>query len=388
VPSSYDRYVDAVGIETAQLASDAEHGARHASHLHKQRICHDGNLDWRHCLRCIDDKQAPIAANGQPCPLVGLGAFTSPTSTVRTLEVDVVVVAYRSAAHLRACVEPLAGAAGLHVVVVDNACPDRSTSLVSDLPVEIVEMGFNAGFGAGCNAGAKRGHGEAILFLNPDARIQPQDVLCLARLLSSDGSVGACGPRITDPSGRTTPTMRRLPRLSTAFAEAFFLHHLFPRAAWTSEIVHAGYERSTAAEWLSGAVLCVSRMAFERVGGFDERFFLYCEDTDLCFNLRETGFRVLYEPAASAHHEGGASAPSPGQAPLKAAARLTYAGIHNEQPRYLGFRLACTLYELLRLPIAFTRSQADFRGRAAALATTIGLSSPPTPARWRPDRAA
>jgi N-acetylglucosaminyl-diphospho-decaprenol L-rhamnosyltransferase len=308
--------------------------------------------------------------------------------TVDNLDVDVVVVAYRSAAHLRACVEPLAGAAGLHVVVVDNACPERSPSLVSDLPVDIVKMGFNAGFGAGCNAGARRGYGKAILFLNPDARIAPGDVLRLARRLSRDTFAGACGPRITDSSGRTSPTMRRLPRLKTAFAEALFLHHLLPRTSWVSEIVRTGYDTRTAAEWLSGAVLCVRRAAFEQVGGFDERFFLYCEDTDLCFKLRRAGYHVWYEANVPASHEGGASAPSPGQASLKVAARMTYVGIHAGKSRYLGFRVASALYELLRLPIALARSPAHFRGRAAALATTLGLSSPATPTQWRPGGAA
>jgi N-acetylglucosaminyl-diphospho-decaprenol L-rhamnosyltransferase len=276
----------------------------------------------------------------------------------------------------------------VHMVVVDNACPERSPSLVSDLPVEIVDMGFNAGFGAGCNTGVRRGQGEAILFLNPDARVASADVLRLAQRLSNDSSAGACGPRITDSNGRTSPTMRRLPRLRTAFAEALFLHHLLPRTAWTSEIIRTGYDTPTDTEWLSGAVLCVRRAAFEQVGGFDERFFLYCEDTDLCFKLRQAGFHVWYEPDVCAHHEGGASAPSPGQASLKAAARLTYARIHAGNRRYLGFRLASALYELLRLPVALARSPAHFRGRVAALATTLGLSSPATPAQWRPGRAA
>jgi len=289
--------------------------------------------------------------------------------------VDVVVVAYRSAAHLRACVEPLAGAPEVRVIVVNNNCPERSPATVADLPLTLVEMGRNAGFGAGCNAGARAGEAEAILFLNPDARIDLADLRRLTQTLEQDRLLGACGPRIVDGAGRTAFTMRREPRLRSAFAEAFFLHHLFPHAAWASEIVRHGYEQPRQAEWLSGAVLCVKREAFTAVGGFDERFFLYSEDTDLCARLRRAGWKVRYEPGAVARHLGGASAPAPGQAALKTAARITYAGLHESRGRYLAFRVSFALHEALRLPIACARSRGHVRGRTAALAVCLGRAT-------------
>src|SRR4051812_26643770 len=110
------------------------------------------------------------------------------------MQTDVVIVAYRSATHLRACVEPLCGHADIHVIVVDNDCPERSPDLVRDLPLTIVEMGRNAGFGAGCNAGAAAGSSGAIFFLNPDARIEPDAVRAIAAVLERHRAVGAVGP--------------------------------------------------------------------------------------------------------------------------------------------------------------------------------------------------
>ena len=286
------------------------------------------------------------------------------------MRVDVVTVAYRSAEHLRACVEPLCGRYGIRVVVVDNDCPERSPDLVADLPLELVRMGRNAGFGAACNAGAAMGDAPSILFLNPDARIEPDDVRELAATLAGPG-VGACGPRILDARGGPVLSVRREPRLRSAFAEALFLHHLLPDAAWASEIVRDGYDERHEAEWLSGAALCVRRDAFERVGGFDERFFLYSEDADLCRRLRDAGLAVVYEPRAVARHSGGASAPASRQLAAKAAARLVYARAHMSRPRYLAFRAAVVLHELLRLPLAGGRSRAELRGRAVALSRAV-----------------
>lgn len=293
------------------------------------------------------------------------------------MSTDVVVVAYRSSACLRSCVEPLSRTEGVRVFVADNACPEDSTATVADLPLEIVRMGRNRGFGAACNAAAKRGDGQAILFLNPDARIEPDALGPLVRA----GRGGAAGPRIRDAAGGVHLSVRRDPRLRSTFAEALFLHHLAPRAPWSTELVRDGYDARHEAEWLSGAALCVDRASFEQVGGFDERFFLYSEDADLCRRLRAAGFSVVYDPAAAAQHEGGASAPAPGQAALKAHARVCYARIHERGLRYACFRAGFVLHELVRLPVALARSRAELSGRLAALRTTLGAPPAVPPSR-------
>ena len=261
--------------------------------------------------------------------------------------------------------------------VADNGCPDDSTATVADLPLEIVRMGGNLGFGAACNAAAERGDGQAILFLNPDAQVDPG---ALGPLLRA-GRAGASGPLVRDFADEIHLSVRRDPRLRSTFAEALFLHHVVPRASWATELVHDGYDVRHAAEWLSGAALCVDREAFERVGGFDESFFLYSEDADLCRRLRAAGFSVTYEPATAARHEGGASAPSPGQAALKAYARVHYARVHERGARYAAFRVGFALHELMRLPVALARSRAELHGRFAALRATLGVRPAAPPSR-------
>jgi GT2 family glycosyltransferase len=286
---------------------------------------------------------------------------------------DVVVVAYRSAAHLRACVAPLCNQPSISVVVVDNACPENSAETVRDLPVRIVEMGRNAGFAAGCNAGAALGSSDAILFLNPDARVSPDHVDLIAETLEQDSTCGAVGPRIIfQDSGETQHSIRRPPTVVSAFAEALFLHHLFPRSDWATEDVRHGYdEPAVDAAWLIGAALCVRREAFAQVGGWDERFFMYGEDTDLGFRLRERGWVLRYEPSARVLHAGRASSHGSAQALRRAESRLTYARAHERGLRYLGFRIAFVIYELLRIPIAATRSLQLARARLRALAITL-----------------
>src|SRR2546423_4995311 len=99
--------------------------------------------------------------------------------------------------------------------------------------------------------------------------MQPDQVLLLAETFQREPRCGAVGSHILETNGETQLSMRRAPRLRSAFAEAFFVNNVLPKASWTSELVADGYEQPHEVEWLSGAVLCVRRTAFEEVGGFD-----------------------------------------------------------------------------------------------------------------------
>jgi GT2 family glycosyltransferase len=249
--------------------------------------------------------------------------------------VDVVVVSYNSREHLRDAAAPLAGAPDVHVIVVDSASNDGSLEAVADLPVSTIGLEENRGFGHACNVGWRRGTGEFVLFLNPDARIDEASLRRLAAVAGEDG-VGAVAPRIVDTHGALDYSLRRFPRLRSTYAQAFFLHRLAPTATWTDEVERdaSAYDQPAAADWVSGACVLVPRRILERLDGFDEGFFLYCEDIDLCRRIRDLGLAVRYEPDAVAVHEGGASMPRASLLPVLAASRVRYARKH--QPAHVA----------------------------------------------------
>jgi GT2 family glycosyltransferase len=240
------------------------------------------------------------------------------------------VVSYNSRERLRACIEPLAALPGIRVTVVDNASADGSLDAVADLPVLRRQLERNGGFAYGCNVGWRAGTGQYVLLLNPDARLDEASLLALVAALEGKPRAAAAGPRIVDSSGALEPSQRRFPTTVSTFAQALFLHRLLPGAPWSDEVVRDpdAYEHSGTAEWLSGACLLVRRPALEEIDGLDEGFFLYCEDTDLCRRLWDSGYEVLYEPAATCVHEGGASAPRASLLPVLAASRIRYARKH------------------------------------------------------------
>lgn len=255
-------------------------------------------------------------------------------STERAVpRVDAVTVAYNSAGTLRACVEPLAAMDDVVVTVVDNASPDNSLETIVDLRVHAVRADRNGGFSAGCNLGIAGGSAPYVLLLNPDARLARSDLEALVAVLDRVPEVGLAAPRILEADGTLGYSQRRFPRLRSTFAQALFLHRIWPHASWSDELVRdpRAYERPGSPDWVSGACMLIRRRALEQVGGLDTDFFLYCEDIDLCARLREAGWIVAYEPAATVRHEGGASGDRHDLLPIYARNRVLYARKHGRR---------------------------------------------------------
>jgi N-acetylglucosaminyl-diphospho-decaprenol L-rhamnosyltransferase len=246
-------------------------------------------------------------------------------------KVDVVIVSYNSRDRLRGCVEPLLSVDDVHVIVADNASPDRSLEALSGLDVTLVQLDHNGGFASGVNAGTRTGSAPYVLLLNPDARIDADAVQALVGVLDEDPLVGAVAPLVRHDDGSVDWSQRRFPRLRSTYAQALFLHRVFPAATWTDELVRdeAAYRERTSPDWVSGACLLVRRRALEDLGGLDDGFFMYCEDIDLCKRLGDAGYSVVFEPAAEVVHEGGASSPPGRLLPVLAASRIRYAQKHR-----------------------------------------------------------
>jgi N-acetylglucosaminyl-diphospho-decaprenol L-rhamnosyltransferase len=285
--------------------------------------------------------------------------------------IDAVIVSYNSRATLRGCVEPLARMDGVHVVVVDNASPEDPLDTISDLDVSIVRAPRNGGFSYGCNLGAEQGSAPHVLFLNPDARIDEPSLAALRGVLEADPSVGVAGPRILDADGTLLRSQRRFPRPGSTFGQALFLHRLFPNAAFADELIHdeAAYERPGTVDWLSGACLLVRRAALADIGGMDEGFFLYCEDTDLSRRLLDAGYSTRFEPSATARHEEGSSAPRSTLLAIHARSRVRYARRHLTPAAAALDTAAIALNAATHAVVNIRRPEA--RGHALALRAVI-----------------
>ncbi|HLP23963.1 MAG TPA: glycosyltransferase family 2 protein [Microbacteriaceae bacterium] len=218
------------------------------------------------------------------------------------------------------------------VVVVDNA-PTASEWLASAPPqVQAIFRPDNPGYGGAINAAvaALPASVESILICNPDVELSPGSVERLVESLREQPGVAAVGPRIVDETGATYPSARAVPSLGIGVGHAL-LHHVWPRNPWT-RAYHARNEATAARPcgWLSGACLLVRRRAFESIGGFDERYFMYFEDVDLGYRLGLAGWINWYEPSVSVVHTGAHS--------TRNLARVMRAAHHESAKRFIRAR--------------------------------------------------
>jgi N-acetylglucosaminyl-diphospho-decaprenol L-rhamnosyltransferase len=228
-------------------------------------------------------------------------------------DLAVVVVNYNAGEYLARCVASVVEASGglaLDLLVVDNASRDGSARAAEARTpqVRLIDNPTNRGLSAAWNQGARAVDAPWILFLNPDAEIWQGDLRAFVKAGEVRPDVALVGPVIRNPDGTIYESGRGFPHVLEAVGHAF-LGPFAPENRFTRAYRQTSWDRSTEREvdWVSGAAMLIRRSAFEQVGAFDEAFWLYGEELDLCTRLREAGWKVLVTPELEVVHEGGVS---------------------------------------------------------------------------------
>ncbi len=224
--------------------------------------------------------------------------------------VSAVVVNYNARDHLLECVRSLRAEGVGDVVVADNGSRDGSAEALarSDPEAVFLPTGGNLGYGAGANRGVAVCRGELLLICNADVTVEPGAVKALAAALDADEGLALVGPRIEEPDGSLYPSSRTFPTIVDAFGHAF-LGLVVPANRFTRRYRMLDWDHAHAGpvDWVSGACFLARRSAWDALGGFEESYFMYAEDVDLCWRAWQGDWRVGYEPAARVTHVRGVS---------------------------------------------------------------------------------
>ncbi len=225
-------------------------------------------------------------------------------------DVTAVIVSYNVSDLLVTCIDSLRADGVENIVVVDNASSDDSVSAVRahDPRVEVIALKRNIGFAGAANRGVAQTSTPYVAVLNPDLLLEAPVCKVLVESLMRDPGLGLVGPRITTPDGVLYPSVRTFPDLVDAAGHAF-LHFFWPSNPFSKRyrMLEWDHECPADVDWVAGTFIMVRREAWDAIGGFDESFFMYLEDVDLCRRLHEAGWRVGYDPAATVIHVIGCS---------------------------------------------------------------------------------
>ena len=225
-----------------------------------------------------------------------------------------VVINYEAGAALCDCVRSLLAdtSAGRppEVVVVDNGSSDGSAAAVArSLPaVKVLHPGANLGYARAANLGIAATHAPVVAVCNPDLEVEDGAAGALVPRLAAEVDLGAVGPLIRNTDGTIYPSARSDPRVRDAVGHGLlgFVWRTNPFTRRYRQL-DADPSRPRDVDWVSGAAVWLRRDALDTVGGWDERYFMYVEDVDLCWQLRRRGWRVGYEPGAVVTHVQGAT---------------------------------------------------------------------------------
>jgi GT2 family glycosyltransferase len=242
----------------------------------------------------------------------------SPTSVAgKRLDVSVIIVSFNTEGILRRCLEHLRIATQgmkFEVLVVDNNSSDGSADMLTkEFPdVRLIRSSRNLGFAAANNLAFQHACGDFLILLNSDAFVSEHGIRTALAHMQADTNIGAGGARLVGIDGCWQPSVRMFPSVLNAVLAFTGLAARYPRSRFFGrmDLTWADSTVPADADWVPGAFTIISRQALAKTGEFDESFFLYYEEVDLCRRLKKMGYRVRYFPDVVVVHLGGESSRS------------------------------------------------------------------------------
>ncbi len=235
----------------------------------------------------------------------------------QAIDLSIIIVSFGTKDVTLACLKSIfdfTSDINFEVIVVDNGSPDDSPVAISKFAqgkknLTLIESKVNLGFGGANNLGAASARGRHILFLNSDTLLVGNDLPYYVHWLDNNPKTGALSAMLTNKDGSLQPSGGYFPNLFRVFAWQFFLDDL-PLLSNLISSIHpkpGRYDKNINLDWVTGAFMMIPRTVFEKVGGFDEKIFMYTEEMELCYRIKKLGLQIAYSPDRKIVHLGGTS---------------------------------------------------------------------------------
>lgn len=241
------------------------------------------------------------------------GEHIRPAPLDPAISLSIIIVSWNVSQLLQNCLDSIyknRGILNLQVIVVDSGSADDSCEMVrAHFPqVTLFDMQENVGFPKGNNIGLQAAVGQNILLLNPDTVVIADAIPKMLSFLEQNPAVGLVGPMLRYPNGDIQSSRRRFPAVSTGLFESTWFETLAPPKLLKNYYMQDKPDNEICeADWVMGAAMLTTREAVERIGGMDERYFMYSEELDWCKRIKTAGYKIFWYPDAEIIHYQGAS---------------------------------------------------------------------------------
>ncbi len=229
--------------------------------------------------------------------------------------VSIIIVTYNSEKFIEKCIKSIKGKTKdieYEIIIVDNNSSDRTVKIIYEKfpEIRLIRNKKNRGFASANNTAIKRANGEFIFFLNPDTILENNAVKILHDFLLKEKNAGVVGAKLVYFDNSLQLSCRTFPNfINVFFGRKSVFRILFPNNPITKKymLTNLDYKEIQEIDWLMGAAMMVRKDLLEEVGLFDEDYFLFVEDTDLCYRIKKKGYRNFYNPFAIVKHYHGGS---------------------------------------------------------------------------------
>jgi GT2 family glycosyltransferase len=230
------------------------------------------------------------------------------------MDISILIVTWNSQDFIRNCLDSiflLPDRVRSEIIIVDNASSDQTVKIVREFYPEanLIENKSNSGYAKANNQGIEQAQGRYLLLLNPDAQLMDDSLSSMYELMEGNPRIGALGPKLLNPDRSTQASCREFPRFSTLIWEFTGLSRLLPNSrtfgGW--RMGYFAFDRPREVDQPMGSCLMLRKETLEQVGSFDENFSMFFNDVDLCYRIKEAGWKIYFHPDAQVIHHKGAS---------------------------------------------------------------------------------
>lgn len=195
------------------------------------------------------------------------------------------------------------------IIIINNNSPKPLPAFARKHNITILDNKKNYGYGKAVNQGAKIANGKLLLVVNPDTIFQNYAIDLMVEKMNSDKKIGVLGPQLIDAHGKVLHSISSMPNLPDILFALSYINKIWPNNSYSRKYWALGIDRNREfeSETVGGAVMLIRKNVFKKIEGFDERFFLYFEEADLCKRVTKAEYRVLYYPKAKVVHLVGKS---------------------------------------------------------------------------------